>query len=307
LQLIESLLSAYKDGASILDILSYLPVHCAIESEHGVDVTETLLNAYPQALSRGANFEKNLLSVACAASSSRIDVIEYLLQRCPELAQMPNSDGKLPLHAASEWGSVNQIERIYAAYPDAIKMFTNTGVLPLHYALANEAVSSSEQKNIARFLLRHHPEAANLRSENIDDNDGENVADDDEYYFDENENMRITPYKLSRFVSDPEMQRILLRSRPEADLQQYRKMNYEARRQLMFLAFAACTNPLPGGGLPYSDNLMGTGTWLREKITARQKAKGAVSTDSGEFVYHLRRLMNIGKEMGLLKHIASFL
>ena len=46
--LIESLLSAYKEGASIVDSSEYLPVHCAIEGENGVDVLEPLLNAFPE-------------------------------------------------------------------------------------------------------------------------------------------------------------------------------------------------------------------------------------------------------------------
>ena len=247
-----------------------------------------------------------MLSVACT-SDSIPEVVEFLLQRCPELARIPDSDGKLPLHTACEWGSINEIEPTYAAYPEAIKMFTNTGVLPLHYALANESsILSSEQKlHSVRFLLRHYPEAANLRDEHFDDSDGP-IRDDDEYYFDEYERMRFTPYQMSRFVSGPEVQRILLRARPEADLQQYRKLNYEARRQLMFLAFAACTNPL--SALSYSHSgVLGTETGHREKAAVRQKTRGAVAADAGEFVYHLRRLMNFGKEMGLLKHIASFL
>jgi hypothetical protein len=83
----------------------------------------------------------------------------------------------------------------------------------------------------------------------------------------------------------------MLRACPEADPQKLREMNYAARRQLLFLAFAAITGAQQGAST----------------VAAAGKSSRRVGRGGAEFITHLRRLMYIGEDLGLLKHVASFL
>jgi hypothetical protein len=89
-----------------------------------------------------------------------------------------------------------------------------------------------------------------------------------------NSKMAKTPIELCIALNSPvSTQRLLLRACPEADEQRWRQLNYEARREALFLAFVAIS---------------------------RQQGPESL-------VLQLRRLMHLDKTMSLLKHVVSFL
>jgi ankyrin repeat protein len=313
---IEPLLAAYKEGASVMDDRGRLPAHWAVDTggqgQVAVDRLKLLLDAYPQALSPEANKVENMVSMAAISLCDSTLMLKYLLQRSPELARIADSSGTLPLHRAAERGRLKSIELLYESYPEAIKKFTSDGYLVLHLIIRygiNDPLSSAA--STVRFFLRHFPEAVGMRQSPQEPGDVDGVADVDR----RRPIMKRTPYQLSvRNKSSEYIQRILLRACPAADPQRLREMNYKERRLLMFLAFAACA----GANDAVDDrNISGRGLKKRKK---QQQANDESDTDSGinttmtttssdpsQFIYQLRRLMNIGEDLGLLRHIASFL
>ena len=328
----QSLLTVYKEGASIKNINDWLPAHyaaCFLRSTH---MLELLLDAYPEALSREGNSVNNILSIATLSYNSEVQ--KYILERSPELVCVADSNGKLPLHKAINHCDHIWFERLYTAYPDAIKAFTNNGFLPLHCALSKLVDDPmSLEADIIRSLLARYPAAVNMRqlpgavgaaATNIQTNFTLNGGLD--VFVDEYATMVLTPYQLSRHTSCEYIQRILLRACPEADNdpQRLRDMNYAARRQLMFLAFAACTDRrkrAPAaescGSSSGSSSSSATTAGTSEGGPQEGRASCAVTSSAGggsaavggaRFVHHLRRLMDIGDDnKGLLIHIASFL
>jgi ankyrin repeat protein len=303
LPLIESLLTAYKEGVSTMNSFGELPVHIAAYRDP--EVTFRLIKAYPEALSRESNIRNNILAIVASTTTNDFDfLLEYLIQHNPELAGIADGNGKFPLHEIAHSGFLYRVTRVYAAYLEAVRMFTDKNFLPLHYAVSYyDDDPLSENADVIRFLLRQCPEAANMRrlpdGVNPADVDAEEEEqqgsdeDDDEFnQMDESEPMKLTPYKLSlRTTKCTYIHRIILRACPEADPEKLREINYAARRQLLFLSFAAITGAQQGAST----------------VAAAGKSSRRVGRGGAEFIHHLRRLMYIGEDLGLLKHVASFL
>ena len=313
LSTIKLLLSAYKEGASVKNNLSCLPVHYAVETNAPVEVLEVLFEAYPEALNSEANVEQNLLKNAVSRRS--IDLLQCLIQRSPILARTPCTDGKLPLHAAARYGTRRWVKLLYEAYPDAVRMFTtNKGRLPLHFALKDRWSGSSslnDRAGIIRFLLKQFPGAVNVLMPSQaaavlnDNDDGDDGGDDGGAAHDQSS---ITAYQFAvgRGVDDDFIVRLLLQACPEADPQRARELNYAARRQLMFLAFVARTETAAMRAANDLSSASSTSSAAKKK-GQQQAASRTSAGDDGSFVHQLRRLMDIGEDMGLLKHVASFL
>jgi hypothetical protein len=314
-------LSAYKEAASIVDESGDLPAFLVFGYGSCFEALEILVDAYPEVLSREVNARVNILSEA--VGNYYWDFSKLIFQRNPELARIPDSIGKLPLHAVvATSGDLESARNIYEAYPEAIRTFTNYGWLPLHYAFADRSIfeATSADSDLVRFLLRQYPDAANMQlpEETVG---AVAVVGDQWRSSNDRRPMLFTPYQLSvRNRSCEYIQRILLRACPAADPQRLREMNYKERRQLMFLAFAACvdTRVLKTGttiATAAAGAVAGSTSRNEEerkgyddKEAKDKPAYGAAGVgDGATFVHRLRRLMNIGEEMGLLKHIASFL
>lgn len=85
-----------------------------------------------------------------------------ILSRHPEVASIPDNDGKMPLHLISEfaedWDA--NLQAIYDAYPQAIQ--EPKECLPLHLAARN----ADAKPRLIQKLVEYHPEAASTKNDN---------------------------------------------------------------------------------------------------------------------------------------------
>jgi hypothetical protein len=247
-----------------------------------MEAFEVLVDAYPKALHKEANVQRNLLTLSLHARGSPTALVKYLLQRSPSLVCIVDSQGYLPLHEATRLGNLNCLALIYTAYPEAIQMTCND-TLPLHIAIDLPYYPSTNM-GIIRFLLKQYPGGVQAQSPPPATTA---AAADDFHEGVENEEGLGTVYELSGVLGvDDYIVRLLLQACPDADPERAKELNYEARKPLMFLAFAARTDT---------------------EAMRSYAAQGSACVSSDGFIHQLRRLMNIGDDLGLLRHIASFL
>lgn len=92
------------------------------------------------------------------------------------------------------------------------------GNLPIHKLCKNFKKDQNSYTVTLRFLVKHHPTSVSML----------NLAGD-------------TAYSIlcSRLPKKTYPHRILLRANPDLDIVTYRQLNYDARRQAMFLLFFA--------------------------------------------------------------------
>ena len=152
------------------------------------------------------------------ATSKSVAITQLICQQYPASLQVPIVGGFLALHDAVANGMHAQAKMIWAAYPEAIVVADANGDLPIHLLCYNFKADESSYTDMLRFLVRHH--AAGV---SIPNNGGD------------------TAYSvLCESLPDKVYaHRILLRVNPDLDMASYRLMNYEARRQAMFLLFSA--------------------------------------------------------------------
>jgi hypothetical protein len=302
LKLVEALFLCDKSTVSVMSASNYMPAHYAVLGGD-LETLAFLLDVYPDALKREANVLKNLVSIAAESST---EVLRYLLHRSPDLVSVPDSHGKLPLHFAAEAGDSERVELLYDRYPAAARTFTFDGTLPLHYTLWEyQNNPAASEVDVIRFLLRRCPESANMCGEVESDVD---TDDDDDF----DDRMTLTPYQLSRHKASVDIQRLFLHACPAIDPERLRQLTYEARRSLIFLAFAARENTKgalrAGVCVRAGSTEVNAGRRRNSTITGKNEEVGSCEgRGSSDFIYHLRRLMSLGKDLGLLKHIASFL
>jgi hypothetical protein len=115
-------------------------------------------------------------------------------------------------------GSYEQAKLIWAAYPEGIAVADVLGYLPIHLLCLNFEADQSRYTDVLSFLVRHHPEGVSTLN-----NEGDSAYS-----------------KLCSSLPDPiYAHRLMLRVNPDLDRATYLRMNYEARRQAMFLLFSA--------------------------------------------------------------------
>ena len=115
------------------------------------------------------------------------------------------------------------VKLVYEAYPQAISKFDFNGKLPIHVLFTSTDYTVKENwtdmaTDKLRFILSKCPDCVGIS---------------DSFF-------NPTAYQLS--LSMPTfVQRLVLRAKPDMNLQLYHKLNYTARRMGMFLGFAAKT------------------------------------------------------------------
>ena len=88
------------------------------------------------------------------------DVVETLIHNAaPEIAQIQDNNGKLPLHCACLCRSSFEIvAALVQAYPDGVRVTDHQGKLPIHYACEERA-----PLNILNFLMEVYPESLDIQ------------------------------------------------------------------------------------------------------------------------------------------------
>lgn len=116
-----------------------LPLHSAASFRAPVEVIEGLLEAYPEAASITNNYG-NLALHFTAWKKGPLDCMKLLLQIFPEGAAQKNNHGNLPLHYAAHYNApIEVVEALYHAYPEAARQKNNDSNTPLDLAVADGA------------------------------------------------------------------------------------------------------------------------------------------------------------------------
>eukprot|EP00970_Alexandrium_tamarense_P002799 scaffold390_cov191-Alexandrium_tamarense.AAC.14 len=116
-----------------------LPLHSAASFRAPCEVIEGLLEAYPEAASMTNNYG-NLALHFTAWKKGPLDCMKLLLQVFPEGAAQKNNHGNLPLHYAAHYNApIEVVEALYHAYPDAARQKNNDSNTPLDLAVADGA------------------------------------------------------------------------------------------------------------------------------------------------------------------------
>jgi len=116
-----------------------LPLHSAASFRAPIEVIEGLLEAYPEAASMTNNYG-NLALHFTAWKKGPLDCMKLLLQVFPEGAAQKNNHGNLPLHYAAHYNApIEVVEALYHAYPDAARQKNNDSNTPLDLAVADGA------------------------------------------------------------------------------------------------------------------------------------------------------------------------
>uniref|UniRef100_A0A7S4QXR4 AAA+ ATPase domain-containing protein n=2 Tax=Ditylum brightwellii TaxID=49249 RepID=A0A7S4QXR4_9STRA len=116
-----------------------LPLHSAASFRSPIEVTEALLESYPEAASLTNNYG-NLALHFTAWKKGPLDVEKLLLKIYPEGAAQKNNHGNLPLHYAAHYNApLEVVEALYNAYPDAANQKNNDSNTPLDLAIADGA------------------------------------------------------------------------------------------------------------------------------------------------------------------------
>jgi len=116
-----------------------LPIHSSASFRAPLEVSEALLDAYPDAASQTNNYG-NLALHFTAWKKGPVEVERLLLRLYPEGAAQKNNHGNLPLHYAAHYNApLEVVEALYEAYPEAALQKNNDQNTPLDLAIADGA------------------------------------------------------------------------------------------------------------------------------------------------------------------------
>jgi len=130
---------ATRHEARIKNDRGNLPLHSAASFRAPIEVTEALLEAYPDAASITNNYG-NLALHFTAWKKGPLDVEKLLLKVYPGGAAQKNNHGNLPLHYAAHYNApLEVVEALYNAYPEGAHQKNNDANTPLDLAIADGA------------------------------------------------------------------------------------------------------------------------------------------------------------------------
>lgn len=194
MNIVDSLISAYPEGAKSKDQDGWLPIHCAcfygasqtvinalLESNpngaHNKDdegrmplhyaalkcapenVVATLLRANPKAAVSKDDEGRLPIHHACSKGAPE-GAIEALLKVSAKGAQSKDDQGRLPLHHACRKNAAEKIVKtLLTIYPRAAQVKDDQEKLPIHYACQNGADAL-----IVKMMLKAYPESVNIRN-----------------------------------------------------------------------------------------------------------------------------------------------
>jgi ankyrin repeat protein len=211
-----------------------LPIHIAAANST-LDVLKFLLKAYPESLTMVSEGEdgKTLLHLAQYNETHGASIVEYLCNLCPALIHVKCAEGQTPLHCAllNDMQSVQilcnadgTVVRDKRTPPDSDDV--GSGQLPLHLLIKYQPpkLEISEEGDCFRLFLRLYLASAGIKDGHLN-----------------------SPYDLAiqryRTLSVYFI-RLLLSADPTIDPVKRHNLNYEARREGMFLAFRALSTNL---------------------------------------------------------------
>lgn len=131
--------SYFRHEAQVKNDRGNLPIHSAASFRAPLEVTEALLEAYPEGASQTNNYGNLALHFA-AWKKGPLDCEKLLLKVYPEGAACKNNHGNLPLHYAAHYNApLEVVEALYNAYPEGAAQKNNDNNTPLDLAIADGA------------------------------------------------------------------------------------------------------------------------------------------------------------------------
>lgn len=150
-----------RDPHSIqgIDLYGWRPLHHAVHNEASVDVITLLVDAWEGSLVEGTDDWSVPLHYAVSSrGGSRLEVVAFLIERCPEALQEKDCRGQLPLHCAIQGGASPDVVRcLVHAHPTALQTKDEKGRLPLHLAVLKGDPFGDEE--VVQCLVERCPEA----------------------------------------------------------------------------------------------------------------------------------------------------
>jgi cation transport regulator ChaB len=114
----------------------------------------------------------------------------------------------------------------------------------------------------------------------------------------------MTPYDIAVDAEcPPHILRLLLRAAPDYRSHERRRLNYEARREAMFLAFAAVRSDCDRG----DEVVRGQQGEVQVLVQAEIQGHSQARAQSFTVVECLRNLAAVGEDMPLLRHLIAYL
>jgi len=234
---VASLLAAYPEGAAVASNDGYLAIYLAARYSSAA-VLEMVFRANEAALrlTIDGGRENGGSIMHAAAGGVNSANVEFLHSVDPSLVTARNKNGNTPfLFAASCLSSFDVLRAVYACDPSAVGVVDDEGCLAFHHLLhlkphfmlrrADGVLISafeplSDEAAQLRFLLKVYPQGASHVN-----NKGE------------------TPYSLCGHQRvSAYARRLVLMAAPSLDPAELHRVNYEARRQVLFLVFAAVSS-----------------------------------------------------------------
>lgn len=226
-----------KDSSGVRNLKDgNLPIHWAADRSC-LDVVRILHKAWPESISSLDDEGRSLLHGAIIDNicdiSDVIAKVQYLCDQCPALIHLKDFDGNTALHdALGNRGRFcfQRVKTLCDIDSTVVRAkFTppsrdlRSGYLPLHTLICYKywAISElSDEGDCFRLLLRLYPAAAGIEDDHLDS------------AYDKAVSKNLSAYFL----------RLLLSADPTIDPVRMHTLNFEARRQGMFLAFSALTS-----------------------------------------------------------------
>lgn len=217
----------------------HLPIHFAARCS-SLEILTFLHKAYPDSIFMLAtNCESNLLHLALDdtvfSSKAKIAKLQYLCDQCPQLIHMKNSEGKTALHHTLQCHDELDLEAVKTlckADETAVRDRCSPSdiddddfdCLPLHLLIQDRPLVSevSDEADCFRLFLRLYPSSAGMK----------NGQSKSPYVLAVNNNLK------QYFI------RLLLANDPTINPVRRKYLNFEARREGMFLAFVALSTTL---------------------------------------------------------------
>eukprot|EP00596_Hydrurales_sp_CCMP1899_P002044 CAMPEP_0119048860 /NCGR_PEP_ID=MMETSP1177-20130426/61454_1 /TAXON_ID=2985 /ORGANISM="Ochromonas sp, Strain CCMP1899" /LENGTH=484 /DNA_ID=CAMNT_0007025323 /DNA_START=386 /DNA_END=1840 /DNA_ORIENTATION=- len=216
----------------------HLPIHFAARYST-VNMLKFLYEAYPESLfTLEIVNESNLLHLALTDTGNRSDVVadkvKYLCEQRPQLIHMENNEGSTPLLNALylDHNDLDAVKILCDIDETALRdkcTPSNTddedfGRLPLHLLIDYRSLTSelSYQSNCFRLFLRLFPASAGIK-------DGHSQSPYD---------LAVSKNLNKYFI------RLLLANDPTIDPAKRKDLNFEARREGMFLSFRALSTTI---------------------------------------------------------------
>jgi hypothetical protein len=225
-----------KDSTLVADVYEgSLPIHVAA-CHSCLDVLKFLHKARPELISALAEDGENSLHLALIGKSPDLAEanlkVQYLCEQCPALINVKSNLGISPLYLALDFdlGCAKYLCDIDESLVRE-KCAAQSGRLPLHVFILflhavykgsrNSTLSEvSDKGDCFRLLLRLYPAAAGIKDDRL------------KTAYDTAVKKKISVYFI----------RLLLAADPALDPVKRRDLNFEARRQGMFLAFRALSS-----------------------------------------------------------------